>query len=216
MTTEIARGEPAGVVAALGEHTGPDPSSEERTLDRDLHLVGLAARRPLQTTDPLLGLPQLGITSFDATVARRRERRRAALQQPIPPLVVERLGDLLLQADVTHAAIAAQASQRDLGLLLRRERPVVLFSPIPLIEDQNDHHPKTHGPGNRQRTTRVCVRGSQPFSRRQGGQNSSATDNGETPEHTRHDPDPTVATGRSEDRDEAPRSASGSQPHPGQ
>ena len=58
--------------------------------------------------------------------------RAAALKQLLPPRVKERLGDLVLPADVPGAAIAAQGGQHDLDLLLRRPAPILplLAQPI--------------------------------------------------------------------------------------
>src|SRR3954471_2394833 len=54
-----------------------------------------------------------------------RPRLAAALEQLLPPAVVERLRDRMLTTDLLHLAVAAQAGQHDLDLLLRRPAPVL-------------------------------------------------------------------------------------------
>lgn len=74
-----------------------------------------------------------------------RQRGLAALEQPITPLVVERLGDLVLATDITDTAITTQAGKDDLEFLLGGERPVLPL--ILLLEDLSDHHPHAFSPG---------------------------------------------------------------------
>src|ERR1019366_6342887 len=78
---------------------------------RDLQLVGLATQRPLELTDLL---PRLLLAG---------ERGVPALQELLAPVVVERLCDLVLAADLLHRPVPAQARQHDLDLLLGGERP---------------------------------------------------------------------------------------------
>src|SRR4051812_34210808 len=53
------------------------------------------------------------------------ERLAAALQQLLPPGVVERLRDLMRPAQLLHRHIASQPGEHDLELLLRRQRPLL-------------------------------------------------------------------------------------------
>jgi hypothetical protein len=87
-------------------------------LPRDLQLVDLAAHRPLELPDLLLQLPLAG------ALLLARQRLAATLQQLLAPRVVERLGDLVLPADLLHRPIATQPGEHDLDRLLGRELPV--------------------------------------------------------------------------------------------
>src|SRR3974377_179396 len=130
-----------------------------REFPRDLQLVGLLAERTLELTDAALRVAQLGRGRIGAAITRRRQRRLAALEEPVAPLVVERLGDPMFAANITHAAITAQPRHDDLELLVRGERPALAL--LPHFTPSQDHErpcPKPSGAGNRQHTTRVRVR----------------------------------------------------------
>src|SRR3954453_19909212 len=86
---------------------------------RDLELLGLAPERPLQLPDPPLQLP------LALALVLAGEGLTAALQQLLPPRVIERLRDLMRPAQLLHRHIAAQPGNHDLQLPLRRERPVL-------------------------------------------------------------------------------------------
>src|SRR5439155_17468831 len=70
----------------------------------------------------------------------------AALEQLVAPGVIERLGDLVIAADLLDRSIAAQPRQHDLDLLLGGERPVLALlahraSPLgkrPMLEGAPD------------------------------------------------------------------------------
>src|SRR5919201_170826 len=56
------------------------------------------------------------------------------LEQLVAPRVIERLGDLVLAADVLHGAVAPQPGKHDLELLLGGELPVpALISQLGLL-----------------------------------------------------------------------------------
>src|SRR5262249_40778205 len=79
----------------------------------------LPPQRALQLSDLALQLPQAG------TLLLAGERLQAALEQLLPPRVIERLRDPMLAAALAHRPIAAQPGQHDLRLLLRRPAPVL-------------------------------------------------------------------------------------------
>src|SRR4051812_32818630 len=81
-------------------------------LPRDLELVGLATKSPLQLTDPPLQLP------LTLTLVLPGEGFAAALQQLLPPRVIEHLRDLMRPAQLLHRHIASQPGKHDLELLL--------------------------------------------------------------------------------------------------
>src|SRR5207247_7143347 len=85
---------------------------------RDLELVGLPTERPLQLADLAAQLP-IALALFLAGQALP-----PGLQQLIAPARVERQ-DRVLTAHLPDAAIAAQAGQHSLQLLLRRPTPVL-------------------------------------------------------------------------------------------
>jgi hypothetical protein len=86
---------------------------------RDLELVGLPAQRPLELTDLP---PQLALA---APLLLPGKRLAAAFEQLVAPRLVQRVRDLVLPANVLHRPVAAQPSQHDLDLLLRRPAPVL-------------------------------------------------------------------------------------------
>ena len=97
-------------------------------LPRDLELVGLAPSARSSSRDP----PAL-LRGLSARPCRRSARGppRAAGRAS----VVERLRDLVLPADLLDRAVAAQAREHDLELLLRRQLPVLALprsTPSPL------------------------------------------------------------------------------------
>jgi len=109
---------------------------------RDLELIGLATERPLELPNPLLQL------LLALTLRLPGERLTAALQQLLPPAVVERLRDLVRPAQLLHRDVASQTREHDLQLLLRRERPV-----LPLLA-QPDLPSWLSGPSCESRRTR--------------------------------------------------------------
>jgi hypothetical protein len=88
-------------------------------LPRDLELVGLATKRPLQLADPSAQI------ALAHAFLLARQRGQASLEELVAPAVVERLRDPVLAADLAHAAVALQPGQHDLQLLLRRPAPVL-------------------------------------------------------------------------------------------
>ena len=78
------------------------------------------AESPLEPGNPALQLP------LAAPLLLPGQRLPAALEQPLPPRVIQRFGDLMPPAQLLDRHVAAQASQHDLQLLLRGKRPVLL------------------------------------------------------------------------------------------
>src|SRR5439155_9008508 len=124
---------------------GPRPRAHEsgrravslplpQEFSRDLQLVRLTPERPLQ----LGHLPSQRPLALPLLLAR--ERLPAALEQLLPPAVEERLRDRVLAADLLHRAVAAQPSQDDLDLLLRRPPPALpLLAPPTLLLGRASH-----------------------------------------------------------------------------
>src|SRR5438067_8100224 len=74
-----------------------------RQFPRDLQLVGLAPEGTFQSGD--LTLKFLRPFGFRALGPRVGERNGASLKELVPPLVVERLGDIVLATDVSDRSI---------------------------------------------------------------------------------------------------------------
>ena len=102
-----------------------------REFPRHLQLVGLAAKGPLELADPALEPVQLSL--LRGLLPRVRQGRLAAVQQPLAPLVVQGLGDLVLATHLADAAVASQPSQDDLSLLLWRELPILALLAQPTL-----------------------------------------------------------------------------------
>ncbi len=111
---------------AHGPERHADSLPVPQQFSRDLQVIGLAAKRPPQLGDPLPGFLQLGV--MRRLLVRTTQRRLPTLDQPVTPLVVLRLGDLMLTAHIPHRPVTTQTSQHDLGLLLRRPG-----TPLPLL-----------------------------------------------------------------------------------
>ena len=103
---------------------------------RDLELVGLPTQRPLQLPDLPTQLLHI------AALLLAGERAQAALEQLLPPRVVQRLRDPLLPADLPRGPIAAQPGKHDLQLLLRRPAPVLPLLAQPSLLLGRAAHPE--------------------------------------------------------------------------
>src|SRR6266542_1830803 len=103
---------------------------------RDLQLIGLAAERPLQLGDLA---PKLPLTQ---ALLLAGQRPAAALEQLLAPAVAQRLRDRVLTANLLHRAVAAQASQHDLDLLLGRPTPVLALLAQPHLLVGRAAHPE--------------------------------------------------------------------------
>src|SRR5215218_2047400 len=105
------------------------PSPQE--FPRDLDLQRLAPQRPLELPDlapELVGLAALGLAT---------EPLGARGEELLAPPPHQRLGDLVLAAELRDRPLAAQRREHQLALLLRAELPVralVAQRPLHLVE----------------------------------------------------------------------------------
>src|SRR5215218_802176 len=98
---------------------------------RDLDLQRLATQRPLELPDlpaQLVGLGALGLAT---------QPLRARGKELLAPAPQQRLGDLMLAAELRDRPLTAQRREHQLALLLRAELPVRAFlaqRPLHLVE----------------------------------------------------------------------------------
>src|SRR4051794_27656087 len=83
-----------------------------------------------------------GAAPLTLAILLARQRHPAAFEQLLPPVVIERLRDLVLTADLLHGTLTAQAGQHDRELLLGRPAPVLPLLAQPSSSRGRAAHPE--------------------------------------------------------------------------
>jgi hypothetical protein len=115
-----------GAAAAVGGRAwlcgSPADRAGGRRARRPCGAVGRSSSPAHAPTDPPCPSAQRS-RSARRSSPRTGQRGLPARQQPIPPLVAQRLGDLELPTHIPYAAVTSNAGKQDLGPLLRTEPP---------------------------------------------------------------------------------------------